>query len=305
MRNKALLLGNGINNIGSAYTWKDLVKDLVKKTGAAGIIDPSDHKPFPLLYEEIYLDALRKKKMKEHQVKAFICSKTQKMRPNRIHYAAMNMGFGNLLTTNYDHCLEQAAPPQGCNLDNHGKIKESLYSLFRHFKSGRTKIWHIHGECSSTRTITLGYDHYSGYLQRMRNYVVNGTDELYKTRFKALIRRWPKLGGDSWIDLFFTHSIYIIGLTLDFVEMHLWWLLTFRARWKLEQNKRLTNTITYFYPRKLENAIRHKLELFRSVDVQTIAVEALDCEDHYLDILKSIGRKRPSRKFSRTFSNQQ
>lgn len=33
----------------------------------------------------------------------------------------------------------------------------------------------------------------------------------------------------SWVDLFFTHDIYILALTLDTNEIDLWWLLTYRA----------------------------------------------------------------------------
>jgi hypothetical protein len=34
----------------------------------------------------------------------------------------------------------------------------------------------------------------------------------------------------SWLELFLTHHIMVIGLELAFAEISLWWLLTYRAR---------------------------------------------------------------------------
>ena len=290
MHNNVLLLGNGINNIERGYTWKDLVNDLVKDTGTSSLVNISDHKPFPLLYEEIYLQALRKKRMKERAVKEFICSKALRMQPNVIHKKVMGLGFGHILTTNYDHNLEHAAGEKEGKISNSGRVKENLYSIFRYNRVGKTKLWHIHGECSSPQSVTLGYEHYSGYLQRMRNYVVNGTDEAYKTRFAPLIKRLPRkqVKEDSWIDLFFTSDIHILGLTLDFVEMHLWWLLTFRARWKLERRFPLRNRIVYYYPGRYSKEISHKLELFRSIEVETVAVGTKADKAFYEKVLGSI-----------------
>ncbi|MFB6307607.1 MAG: hypothetical protein ABEH43_11605, partial [Flavobacteriales bacterium] len=60
-------------------------------------------------------------------------------------------------------------------------------------------------------------------------------------------------------------------LSLDFVEMHLWWLLTYRARAKVENRFPIENNIYYFYPKKYENPSKHKLQMFRINGVTTIA----------------------------------
>ena len=46
MQRSVLLLGNGLNNVGRRYEWKNLVQELISHIGAAGQIDIKD-KPFP------------------------------------------------------------------------------------------------------------------------------------------------------------------------------------------------------------------------------------------------------------------
>ena len=78
---------------------------------------------------------------------------------------------------------------------------------------------------------------------------------------------------ESWVDFFFTKDIDIFGLNFDFVEMHLWWLLTYRARIKVLQKSEINNRIRYYYPKKYEKQSKHKLELFKANEVETVGIE--------------------------------
>lgn len=62
MKEKVLLLGNGINDAAHSYKWKNLINDLIHFVGITDIL-LEDNKPFPLLYEEIYLRNLKAKKL--------------------------------------------------------------------------------------------------------------------------------------------------------------------------------------------------------------------------------------------------
>src|SRR5690606_29779730 len=133
---------------------------------------------------------------------------------------------------------------------------------------------------------------YSGYLQLMRNYVAYGTGSTYKTRFSPLLKRL-KTDTDtstSWVDFFFTKDIYIIGLTLDFIELHLWWLLTFRQRIKLSRKHKIKNNITYFFPDIFSKQIKNKLDLLRSVGVTPFSITYKDNQKakFYEAILKKL-----------------
>ena len=88
--------------------------------------------------------------------------------------------------------------------------------------------------------------------------------------------------------LFFKDNIYIVGLTLDFIEIHLWWLLTFRQRALLTKELQLTNPIYYFFPSSIANQITGKLELLKDVGVVTYSVsDSIDKETFYMDVSKN------------------
>lgn len=270
---KVLLIGNDINNATSSYSWNDLLDSLVE---AAGLIDPlnTDDKPFPLLYEEIYLRAAKQRKFKEIELKKFIAENTKHLEPNVIHERIVNMDVENLLTTNYDLTLEKCLTKSLSTITNKGVVKEVFYNLFRVHEFGQNHIWHIHGSELSPASITLGYEHYSGYLQQMRNYVASGTKGTYKNiNYQALIKRLEsgQIDHSSWVDFFFTHDVHILGLNMDFVEMHLWWLITYRARAMVENRVSIKNRIYYYYPKKFGEMARAKLELFEVNGVKCIA----------------------------------
>jgi hypothetical protein len=292
MNDKVLLVGNGINNIKQDYRWVDLINNLVNYIGASGQIRMED-KPFPMLYEEIFVEAVKNRRFKESDIKNFIAREVSNLEPNDVHRLIVEAGAENILTTNYDLTLEKLFIQTPGDLKNNGVIKESTFSLFRHYKINKTNFWHIHGDANISGSITLGYEHYSGYLQQMRNYVANGTGTAYKIKFDPLIRRLrnKNFTSSSWVDLFFTQDIYIIGLTMDFIEIHLWWLLTFRQRLKLIKQVPVKNNIVYFYPDVLGKKIQNKLDLLRSIGVTPFSISYSDNNKmkYYQTVLKKIG----------------
>lgn len=291
MNDKVLLIGNGINNINQDYRWIDLINNLINYIGASGQIRV-DNKPFPMLYEEIFVEAVKNRKFKENDIKNFIAQEVSHLEPNDIHRQILETGIENILTTNYDLTLEKQFVQTTNTLRNNGTVKESTFSLFRHYKINKNNFWHIHGDANTSGSITLGYEHYSGYLQQMRNYVANGTGTAYKIRFDPLVRRLKQktFSVSSWVDFFFTKDVYIIGLTLDFIEIHLWWLLTFRQRLKLIKQAPINNNIVYFYPDILAKSIQNKIDLFRSIGVTPFSVSYVESNKakYYQTVLKKI-----------------
>lgn len=59
MNNKVLLLGNGINRLSNDHSWSDLLDALIKEIGKSEVITNREEKPFTLLYEEIYMRAIK------------------------------------------------------------------------------------------------------------------------------------------------------------------------------------------------------------------------------------------------------
>ena len=292
IKDKVLLVGNGINSIKTAYSWKRLIKGLISDVGSVGQIKIND-KPFPLLYEEILFEGVRNNVIKkEEDLKKNIADEVTRIKPNDIHEQIMNSEYENILTTNYEYSLELSKGIKQEDLKNVGAINENTYSLYRKTKVTDTQIWHIHGECNSSRTITLGYEHYGAYLQQMRNYVQTQIWKSAKKPLDSVNKRlkMKSLKYYSWIDFFFTKNIYIIGFTLDFVEMHLWWLLTYRARRKFIDKARINNKIYYFYPDFIGDSITNKLQLLKSNDVLSLSTKAKsdDMKDYYEKVLKKV-----------------
>lgn len=290
MKPPVLLLGNDINNVNNNRSWEELLLEITSFLNVTGEIKNLKSKPFPLLYEEIFLRALAKKMSSEGTLKKEIAKLVLEIKPNSIHKRIMNFNLANILTTNYDYSLQNASNFHQKTYSNIGYIDETTYSIFRHNRISDTNIWHIHGECNLPKTITLGFEHYGGMLQQIRNYVVTGTR--YRSKDKNLEGLTQRLKSNnlnfySWIDFFFTNDIHIIGLSLDTSEIDLWWLLTYRARQNAKY-KKFDNEIFYYYPGSLHALILNKLQLFEAIGVTPIRINCKDKSGYYLTILNIV-----------------
>jgi hypothetical protein len=291
-----LLIGNGPNQLGGVSSWKKLLDNLRKFVGAEeGVYDK--YKPFPLLYEELFLKGTEKNfLLQEEDIKKFICDEAKLLQPNSIHQRLAKLGFGDILTTNYDHTLELTERSVIKKRANHEDADEKRYSLYRNCSIegdvSTTKIWHIHGDQDVPESITLGYAQYSGYLQKMYAYTTKWDDrkgehlDSLVSRLKAKpLNRDESFDNMSWLDFFFTRNVYILGLALDFVEIHLWWLLTFRARAPIRSELNLGNQIFYlFWENDTEvgsNNYQAKLSMLKVARVATIPFQATNWEDYY------------------------
>jgi hypothetical protein len=286
---RALLVGNGINNIVRNNSWDDLLQDIIKFCGVDCEVRDSREKPFPMLYEEIFLQSLRVGHRREYELKKFIAESVSDIRRHAIHDLIAQFDCEHVLTTNYEFSLEGAVPAR-----NDGVVHEKIYSVFRRYRFGDKNFWHVHGDCRYPASISLGYEHYGGQLQQMRNYVITGTNYTAGAApKKSLLRRLDagQVEYDSWIDLFFTADLYIFGLTLDFVESDLWWLLTYRAREKYyRRNKLITNRIVYFIPERHLPRAQARIDLLRANGVEIVSDIAYDDKElYYRQVLERIG----------------
>ncbi|MES2827106.1 MAG: SIR2 family protein [Bacteroidota bacterium] len=295
MKNEpCLLIGNGINDITPGKSWEDVLDDIIKFCALRDI--SKKQKPFPILYDEIFLRAVQARQWDEFEVKSYIASSVSEITPNEIHARIREMEFRHVLTTNYDYTLQGERPRI-----NEGLVFERLYSVFRNHDLGNTKYWHIHGEANYPASINLGYEHYCGQLQNMRNYAVTGTyyksEEIVKASLISRLKAGKAPNFQSWIDLFFTTDIHIVGLTLDFVETDLWWLLTYRARNKFYKKKskskkpdllKISNQITYHIPKRFADLAPHKLQVLQANDVRINIVPDLEGIAYYHKVLDGI-----------------
>lgn len=290
MTNTALLIGNDINNINKGTSWNDLLISIKNKYHVQTL--ENGRKPFPMLYEEIFLSAIQQQHMDEKELKTFIADAVSNIQQNELHELIRELSVENIMTTNYDFSLAGTHPKEKTSL-----VNETTYSVFRQYHSLNKTYWHIHGDCNNPFSINLGYEHYCGQLQKMRDYVVNGPNYSASTKiYKAsLIRRLQagrQMALQSWIDLFFTTDIHIFGLSLDFVEIDLWWLLTYRARNKFyKKNTFIKNQIYFYIPHKYVNDSSDKIQLLRANDVKVEIIDEENKSKYYQKIINSIKLK--------------
>ena len=276
---EVLLIGNGINNITNGYNWKNLIKSLIKKF-CNGEIN-YEEKPFPLLYEEILAYSLRKGTGDENELKTFICKEIAQIEQNKCHNLIHEVKAENILTTNYDYIIEKVIDGNITHT-NAGRVDETKYSLMRRTKLENKicNVWHIHGEADNPNTVTLGYEQYAGYLQNMRAYVTQGIK--YKNYdLSALNQSFDDDCIRTWVDFFFKQNVHIIGLTLDFVEIDLWWLLVYRNRAlnrkpsSSGKTGKIQNKIYYYFPISTEINLqeKNKREILKSANIELRGIE--------------------------------
>jgi len=227
----SLLVGNGINRLNNEEAaWENVLRQLSAGNPTARELEHVKHKPFTLLYEEIVLTRISRPRMvDDFGAKKRIAELVNGFKVNAYHKRLMLAPLRHILTTNYDYTLEQAtiSENQRSNLQ-----AETKYSLFRRRTVGDRYIWHVHGEANAPNTITLGYDQYCGYLQKMRSYATAERSGENGSPFKGGDVEFDARDGGiySWLDVFFRDDIHIIGFGLDFTEIDLWWALTYKKR---------------------------------------------------------------------------
>lgn len=297
-----LFIGNGVNNINNASSWEQLLQLLYNDYYDHDIaFDDFKRKPFPMLYEQIVMKHLMTGNLKiEDDLKKLIAGETLKIKQNAVHEAIANSNYDHIITTNYEFGLMNEHKPK--TVKNLGCIRETKYSLFRHFEVNGKTYWHPHGDAQNIRSINLGYEHYCGQLQRMREYVTNSfetnNEQLNAIFKKGLVKR-NYLNSNkeySWIDFFFKKNteIKIIGFRFEFEEIDLWWLLTYRAKflYKMNINERIAyeNKVIYYVPvqytiDKFAAAFQSKKDMMEKMDIEVRVVDMVDDEGYYINLI--------------------
>ena len=300
-----LLLGNGINQAeGLSPKWEELLRRIAGEYSFA----PEESLSNTLGYEMLENQILQRHpglSMTEIHRKIAAGVETGQMLQktdwtNTVHDRLMKLPVRTVLTTNYDYALERSVDPGFRHAYN---TRETTYSLRRCQRAGDRTFYHIHGECGYPRSICLGFEHYAGSLQRIREGIVSPTaltDQAKKDGHTYLLadilkglRPKPE---PSWIYDFFTEDMYILGLNLDACEIDLWWLLSYRAKQKAMGKLTISNELHYLDVSAAENAamaeiIRRRRRLLEVFNVRYVACKGAEYADRYDFACKWLKRK--------------
>ena len=234
-------------------------------SGMPELMKDAKHKPFTLIYEQMVFNP---SDINDSQLKKKVADLVIDCKPNEHHKRIMDSDIKHVMTTNYDYSLERAKGDRG----RRSKLKtETRYSVFRFRVSGDKRIWHVHGEAEKENSINLGFDQYSGQLQTLRRYATsNGKSSGTKSPFNLGQMDFDEKNNGmpySWIDVFLRDNIHIIGYSLDYTELDIWWSL--------------------IYKQKLRKAGRHNVGTTTYHDIKDGALS--DQQKAKKSILKSLG----------------
>lgn len=308
-----VLYGNGFNRLNNVNSWESLVH----------VIDDNSDKyklPNTLQYEGKVLSKPYKteaflrtsdgkilttpdhkkliiREQSEVLIKQEIVNGMKTYQSNDLFDELLRLNVEHYITTNYDNVADESLLRMKYteNLLERDK-SESVFSIHRkksYSKDDEKKyLWKIHGELSNIGSIMLGYYHYCSYIGQIKKYLV-GDYEFAKRKVKGKI---PKIEDRlsitpydifSWIDLFFTSNIYIIGLGLYYEEIDLWWILTNRKRLiqKLGDNI-ISNKIVFYGDTEpgMKSMLNH-------LDVDVVTSKKRNYEDKYKDYIFDIKKR--------------
>jgi len=300
-----VLYGNGFNRLNDVDSWESLVH----------VIDDNSDKyklPNTLQYEgkvlsmpyqkETILRTSDHKKLtiseqSEILIKKEIVKQMKTYESNYLFDKLLSLNVNHYITTNYDYVADNTLQKMKYKEDLSKRDKsENTFSIHRKkcYQKDIDKkyLWKIHGELSNLRSIMLGYYHYCSYIGQIKKYI-KGEYEFAKRKDIGTIlpidKRLPINYSDiySWIDLFFTSNIYIIGLGLYYEEIDLWWILTIRKRLiqKLGREN-ISNNIVYYGD--LESGQK---SMFEHLDVKVVSSKKRTYENKYLEFIADINKR--------------
>lgn len=286
----ALMIGNGVNLLTKGHvSWDSLLQKLIDLT--KGEVELTDIKKsrFPLLYEEVLLNLLEQGWSEKKVLEEFTYI-IENLRYNEMHRQIVSIGAKNIITTNYDFCLEKAL---GKTIPkSKGKAQKPLKV---NYDINGIRFWHIHGDVNRKERIVLGYHEYGNSIQQMDEYFydefkrikmdkrASGTKERDELVIKSLIKRHPEEVVKNIVEVMFTKDVYILGLGMEVQEMDLWWLINKRARY----SKLVTNKIVYYTEKKDTEDYLDKINLLKTMNVDVVEFE-LDNNDYMTIYKKSI-----------------
>ena len=272
-RPKVLLMGNGLT-YGSTVPWHELIYKVARPGIDFSKYEERDEKDqfirfhvpntvLTLATSEVsddrrhtrYVDVLKDIQYPENQ-------KLKEL---------LSIPFDAILTTNYTYELEAALYPRYPSLKEAGKrnyayVTEKnrdgriLLQTYNRLPGSGQEIWHIHGELRRPSSIILSHDEYARLVRELLTYnrERGGTYETKRTELEF----------KSWVDYFLMGDVYILGLSFDFSEFDLWWLLGRRLREKSGCGK-----IVFYEPKKNDSIHKQYALQDAGVDVRTMDVE--------------------------------
>lgn len=244
-----LFIGNGLNRcLDNSISWKNImsyVSNEINVASCEGISLPMDFERMAneyMIQNNAMSDAIYSK------MKKIISQKLQKTKlpKDAIHHLLPELPLDAIMTTNYDYLLEYAYDEDyKCE---YSKTKKYIFGETSEI--GNCKFYHPHGIAKLEQSLCLGYEHYMGIVQNLRNELNTKKEGKDDERAIKRVLFGEEKAQNTWGEMFYTSNIAFVGFGLDDCEADIWWLLTHRAFLYHTNYQRirekLTNTIVYY-----------------------------------------------------------
>ena len=258
-RPDVLLLGNGLNNAFDGTAWNALIHKMAKRDDLPEQIAL----PYPL---QILLATCGDYAQSLQGMQDALVGVQPQGDFLELLHRLLDMGFDDILTTNYSYELERAAFPKELDsVKTRSRVQrmqattaehaEPRYMLHTFNQAGENRIWHIHGEARKPQSMIIGHYEYASLLSRLKAH----SDER-KDAYQHLEEE--PLSELSWVDQFILGNVYVLGFGFDPSEMDLWWLLNRKRNERAEHGK------VYFYEPHQELPFNAKIELLKTMGVE-------------------------------------
>lgn len=309
-----ILYGNGLNRMTAENpSWEDLLSSICK----SGATPLDGRMPNTLKYEDIFLankadiPVLNNLhgRSDEYKIKMKIAQQSLNLYGNSYYDRLAHLAVQNYLTTNYDACLNRTLEGYGLKMKA-SDTSEKVYSTVRHctYEQPEKTIWNIHGFAKYPSSVMLGFDQYCGSVAKLKN---------IQTNEKPIVNR---LGADKteiccWADFFYKANVHILGFSMDYSEIDLWWVLSERMRLikrlQAKGDNSLCNEIHFYYiytdkdDKNLENLLQsmgvtvHKYKLNKHQRKNVRWVRVYDAI--FADLEEQIGTQEIEKQEVQTF----
>jgi hypothetical protein len=175
---------------------------------------------------------------------------------------------------------------------------EKRYCLFLRRRAGEDKfVYHIHGEIARPESIMLGHESYvesCSNIRRFSNMRVRGESGKWeggkgnfypqagwlRAKYREGNGKIDPNKAHSWVDLFMLRDVHIVGFGLEFTEVDIWYLISYKARLMLHPevpDDLKSARIVFHYFADHEPKHLAKVGLLRSLGVE--------CQPHPVTLL--------------------
>jgi hypothetical protein len=326
----ALLIGNGINRASkgtAGISWDELMNRLVEQA-ALNSASPArtrgelrrlresnnlEQKPvsLPEMFDIIEATGTRASasgsaRSTDDDLQYCLITLLKQMRPSTPHTRVAQWAQKHqvpVMTTNYDHCLQDALVDPKCLQKRLrlGRTFSEFYPWDRYYSPTKLAdpargfgIWHIHGDQELPCSIRAGLDQYMGIVERLRKHKRKVARE-FLLGLDEDPKQDPAYYRVPWLRIFLGKKLWIEGLGLHGDEVSLRWLLIQRFRYWKKYKPRDCHTSGWYIHGPTSIPQVGILDDQRRCFLESVGLSVIEIaapEDMY-DTLFAIPRQRP------------